>query len=189
MQFADLSSHFVPQKTVMLYIDGRPITFDTRYPHDRQYISKLIFNIRIPQADIDSVLFKTFVRKVDRVLDAGANVGFTPIECIKAGASFVLAVEPVPEIFTRLSNTCRDWQVAPLQTAISDATGVVDMVISLAHNQGSTINEQMLRIFPQIFGEQHQTVQVATTTLDNIVEQFGVFDIWKWIFKVQKLKP
>jgi FkbM family methyltransferase len=179
MYFSDLSPYFLPAKVVTLYIDGRPITFDTQYPHDRQYISKLMLDIRIPQADIDSILFKSFVRKGDRVIDAGANIGFTAIECISAGASFVLAIEPVPEIFTRLSETCRDWKITPLQIAISDVAGVMDMRISQLHNQGSTIKEQMLSIFPQVFGGELQVSQVKTTTLDDIVERYGMFDIWK----------
>lgn len=179
MYFSEISSKFFPSNNVTLYIDGREITFNTRYPHECQYIAKILLDIRIPQADIDSALFKKFIKKGDKVLDAGANIGFTAIECLKNGASSVVAVEPVPEIFKRLVDISKDWEISPLQMGISNISGVVNMTVSQAHNQGSTINEKILKIFPQIFGGRGETVQIETTTIDAIVEQYGSFDIWK----------
>lgn len=177
--FNDISSYFLSPQLITFYIDGRPITFDTSNHHECQYVLKLLLKIRIPQADIDTKLFNKFVNIGDRALDAGANIGFTSIELIKAGSSFVLAVEPVPELFTRLSSNCSGWNISTSSFAISSSTSLVDIVISQTHNQGSTINNEMIDIFPQVFGKNHQRSQVATTTIDQLINKYGVFDIWK----------
>lgn len=179
MYYSDLESYFLSPNIVTMQIDGRSIKFDTRYPHDRQYLVKLLFNVKIPQADIDSALFREFICQGDKVLDAGANIGFTAIECIKAGATSVVSIEPVPEIFARLAETCQGWNVFPLQMAIANVSGYMNMTISKLHNHGSTLKSEVLNIFPQVFGESPEIIQVPVSTLDDIIDRHGKFDVWK----------
>lgn len=179
MYYSDLSPLFLEPKIVNINIDGHTINLDTKFLHDKQYLTKLLFDIKIPQADIDSALFKAFVKKDDRIIDAGANMGFTAIEFIQLGASFVLAIEPVPEIFIRLSKNSFKLAITPLQLALADKVDFVDMTLSRTHNQGSTINELIPEIFPQIFGLEPEIIKVPTITLDRISDQYSAFDIWK----------
>lgn len=159
-------------------IAERTITFDLRNRHERAYAAKLLLNLQYPQSDIDSMLFARFVQPGDVVLDAGANIGFTALECLEAGASKVIAVEAVPEIFSRLEQVAGGAIVA-ISKAISDAPGKSEMKISASHNQGSSLKEEILQMFPSVFGEQPRSVTVELTTIDDLVDQFGRFDVWK----------
>jgi FkbM family methyltransferase len=179
MYYSDLESYFLSSNLVTVQIDGRPIEFDTHYPHDRQYLAKLLFNVKIPQVDIDSALFGKFICQGDKVLDVGANIGFTAIECIKAGASNVISIEPVPQIFTRLAKTCQGWNIFPLQMALANVPGYMDMTISKLHNHGSTLKAEVVNIFPQVFGENPDIIRVPVSTLDDVIGCHGKFDVWK----------
>jgi FkbM family methyltransferase len=179
MHYKEIAPYFPEHKIININIDGYTINLNTQFLHDQQYLVKLLFDIKTPQADIDSALFKAFVNKDDRIIDAGANIGFTAIEFIKSGASFVLAIEPVPEIFSRLSKNSFKLAITPLQLALDDKVGFVNMTVSEIHNHGSTINKRIPELFPQVFGVKPKIIRVPTITLDKIVERYGVFDIWK----------
>lgn len=34
-------------------------------------------------------------------------------------------------------------------------------------------------MFPSVYGAKHQTIEVELTTIDELVAQFGAFDVWK----------
>src|SRR5690606_38241335 len=110
-----------------------------------------------PQSDIDIFLFRRFVRDSDVVLDAGANIGVTALECLDAGASKVVAVEALPALYDRLS-CLSSPRIVPVKKAISKALGEAEFFISTAHNKGSSLKPEMIEIFPTVFGDELQKV-------------------------------
>ncbi|WP_186035979.1 FkbM family methyltransferase [Burkholderia gladioli] len=159
-------------------IGSIPITLELSHRHERYYAASLLLDIRYPQGDVDRALFRHFVKAGDQVLDAGANIGVTALELLEAGARRVIAAEPIPELFARLASLPTD-RVVPIEQAISAAPGQATMTVSLAHNQGSSLKDEVLALFPSIFGDTHRTLSVATTTIDALRAEHGGFDIWK----------
>ena len=112
------------------------------------------------------------------VLDGGANIGLTALECLDAGAKKVVAVEPLPALFERLQRLTKS-RVCCVNKAISAEEGVADFFVSTQHNQGSSLKSEMIHTFPRVFGDQIITVSVGLTTIDRLTEEFGYFDVWK----------
>lgn len=163
---------------VTFVVAGAPISFDLTNRHERAYAAKLLMDIRHPQADVDLFLFKRFIKPLDSVLDAGANIGFTALECLDAGAGKVVAVEALPDLYKRLSRLTHRNLVS-VKAAISSVMGESELFVSTAHNQGSSLKQEMVQIFPTVFGEKIQKINVELTTIDRLVEVFGHFDVWK----------
>jgi FkbM family methyltransferase len=61
------------------------------------------------------------------VVDVGANIGTFTMYALHRGASKVYALEPVQSAFDDLNNTLKSDKVVPLQIAISDSNGELDM--------------------------------------------------------------
>ncbi len=163
---------------VTFEIAGSLITLDLKNRHERAYAAKLLLDIQCPQIDIDIFLFEKFIKPLDSVLDAGANIGFTALECIRAGAERVVAVEALPELYERLEKLTHRKLVS-VRAAVSSSPGEADLFVSIAHNQGASLKQEMIEIFPSVFGETVQKEKVELTTIDKLVEVFGSFDIWK----------
>ncbi len=163
---------------VTFEVAGTAITFDLRHRHERAYAAKLLMDIPHPQADIDWFIFNRFIKPGDSVLDAGANIGFTALECLEAGAGKVVAVEALPDLYDRLTKLANE-KLIPVRSAISSRQGVSDFFVSTAHNQGSSLKKEMIEIFPSVFGEKIEKINVELTTIDSLVEIFGHFDVWK----------
>ena len=154
---------------------GFSFEFDMSMPHERRYFLRELFSVPYAQADIDTLLFSRFIRSGDRVLDAGANIGFTAREAMRFGASQVFCVEPEPSLAKRLSRN-KVPEMTLINCALGASTGRARLYISEAHNQGHTINQKMLAIFPQVFGEQY--IDVDVKTIGDVLH--GVYcDIWK----------
>ncbi|MDR5797264.1 FkbM family methyltransferase [Caballeronia sp. LZ008] len=164
--------------TATFTLAGRNITFDLSNRHERAYAATLLMNVQYPQSDLDSYLFKRFVRPGDAVLDAGANIGFTALECLDAGARKIVAAEPVPELFRRLQMVA-GGEIVAIDQAISDAPGSAEIIVSVTHNQGSSLKSEITEMFPSVFGDNPRKVTVELTTIDRLVEQHGSFDVWK----------
>ncbi|WLE62902.1 FkbM family methyltransferase [Burkholderia plantarii] len=163
---------------VSFEIGAIPITLDLSHRHERYYAASLLLELRYPQGDVDRALFRRFVQPGDQVLDAGANIGVTALELLETGARRVIAAEPVPALFARLA-MLPAVRVVAVDQAISGGIGQAAMTISLAHNQGSSLKDEVLALFPYIFGDQHQRIEVGTTTIDALRDAHGAFDIWK----------
>lgn len=155
---------------------GRKLTLDMRHRHERLYAIKRLTGIEYPQADIDTELTKRFVKLGDRVLDAGANIGYTALEFIDAGAAHVTALEPVSALFSRLEQLRSD-QLEPRKLALAGDVGKASIFVSEGHNQGSSLSQAITEYFPSIFGSTIENVDV--TTIDTLSEADNVFDVWK----------
>ncbi|MEQ1683289.1 MAG: FkbM family methyltransferase [Burkholderiaceae bacterium] len=158
--------------------DGFTFSLDLDFRHERVYAAKLLLDVRQPQCDIDELLIRRFVQVGDRVLDGGAHIGFTAWQMFTAGATEVVAVEPVPSIFSRLQNL-RTSGFFAVNAAIDAQAGSGTLILSTSHNQGSSLDASMLAIFPSVFGEQPRSIKVDLTTIDQLVSQFGALDVWK----------
>ncbi|WP_414442470.1 FkbM family methyltransferase [Burkholderia sp. 22PA0106] len=178
MLYTEIEGSIRDSGKVGFEIGGIPITFDLANRHERYYAASLLLKIRYPQGDVDRALFQRFVQAGDQVLDAGANIGVTALELLDTGARRVIAAEPIPELFTRLATLPADRVVAVPQ-AVSSAPGSATMTVSLAHNQGSSLKDEVLALFPYIFGDTHRKIDVPTTTIDALRAEHGAFDIWK----------
>jgi FkbM family methyltransferase len=175
---ASVEPHIRTEGRMLFEIDGRRLDINLQHPHERAYAAKLLFKAKHPQSDVDAFLLQRFVRPGDAVLDAGANIGFTAIEMLQAGARTVLAVEPVPSICQRL-RSIEGRGVRAINRAISSNIGNAPLILSTLHNQGSSLKKEITEVFPTVFGETHQTVEVQLTTIDLLTETFGHLDVWK----------
>ncbi|MCD2511914.1 FkbM family methyltransferase [Comamonas endophytica] len=177
-KLSDIEGLIRKSGNVSFDVAGTSISFDLSNRHERAYAARLLLDVCHPQADIDLFLFQHFLRPSDTVLDAGANIGMTALECLEAGAGKVVAVEALPVLYERLKKLNPPGLIA-VNKAISSSPGKADFYISTAHNQGSSLNSEMIGIFPSVFGEVVKKTEVELTTIDELVESFGAFDVWK----------
>lgn len=132
-----------------------PLTINNK--HEFQYLHY----VRQGLVDIDTRIFRRFGRAGDVVLDVGANVGFTALRCLEAGARLVHCVEPVGYLHRRLSALATDRLVVHA-LALSDADGEATIHLSSAHHQGSTLEAGTTTRFPDVFaGGATERVRVA----------------------------
>jgi FkbM family methyltransferase len=100
--------------------------------------------------DVDTRVFRRFGRRGDVVLDVGANIGFTALRYLEAGATQVVCFEPVDYLFRRLSALATDRIVAHA-VALSDQDGEATMFLSGKHHQGSTLDPETTVQFPHLY--------------------------------------
>jgi len=100
--------------------------------------------------DVDTRIFRRFGRRGDVVLDVGANIGFTALRYLEAGAKHVACFEPVDYLFRRLSALATDRIVA-YAVALSDQDGAATMFLSGTHHQGNTLDPDAMAEFPELF--------------------------------------
>lgn len=178
MHIVDVEARIRKEGVITFRVAGVDISLDLRNRHERNYAAKLLMDVRYPQSDIDNEIFRAVVHAGDRVLDAGANIGFTALELIQAGAAQVVAVEPVPALYSRLA-ALRHTLIKPVQCALSAQSGRTKVTVSETHNQGSSIKSEMLALFPLVFGEAPATCEVDVCTIDQLHATYGDMDIWK----------
>ncbi len=176
MNVHEIADLFRKRGSVTIEHAGARLTLEMHNRHERLYAVKLLTEIPYPQADIDTKLAHHFVRKGDRVLDAGANIGFTALEFIEAGACHVTALEPISTLFSRLKEL-RSEALTALPYALTSTIGSARMYVSEAHNQGSSLLQAVTDYFPGVFGL--TTEEVSLTTIDALMKQGAIFDVWK----------
>lgn len=175
MIYTELENYLKKEGVISIYENGYEVKLNLHNPHERRYAACYVCEIEYPQFDIDRMLINKFVSKGDRVLDAGANIGLTALLFLTAGAAHVTAVEPLPELYSRIKSiNCE--KITALKVALSDSNGLVDFYISELHNQGSTYDIETVEMFSFIFNEKPKKITVPRVSLDSIDEKF---DIWK----------
>lgn len=179
MQYVWDAEGLVPSTgEVIVTIGDLQLAFDLRFLHERRYALGFLFNLRNPQADIDRQLFQTYVQAGDVVLDAGANIGVTAAEALACGAGHVICVEPERSLVRRLKalKSISSARISVWDCALGACEGAAELLLSRTHNQGHTISTTMTSLFPDLFDDQHQTVQVSTA--DHIL-LYKPSDLWK----------
>lgn len=154
------------------------IRLDLSNMHERRYVAWKEQGLHYPQGDIDRFLYEHFIQPSDKVLDAGANIGFTALEAIECGASEVLCIEALPNIAERIRSLLNP-KISIIQAALSHSIGVTRIAVSISHNQGSTYLPEIIDTKREIFGEEICFVEVPTTTIDQIYSGGLSFDVWK----------
>lgn len=146
---------------------GHSLWLDKRWRHERNYFEYLKRGKITGPLAMDIWAFSHFVKPGHRVLDAGANIGFTSLLAEKAGASEVQCFEPDPRLLERLRMHCQGGRIVVHSVALGEKQSVLHLRLSTEHNQGSTLNERMLQKFPGVF-EKPESVQVNVGTIDGI---------------------
>jgi FkbM family methyltransferase len=164
--------------SITVEIGGLPIALDLRFPHERRYALGFLYSLRNPQADIDRLLFERYIRPGDIVLDAGANIGVSAAEALACGASHIVCAEPEQSLAVRLKSLEERSQgrLTVWECAFGSEEGCAQLLVSRTHNQGHTISQKMISLFPSLFDDTRQ--QVKVTTVDHVLEAGGS-DIWK----------
>jgi FkbM family methyltransferase len=122
-----------------------------------------------------------FVAKNSLVFDIGANRGKHTRYFLALGAS-VIAVEPIPECAENLRLICLKDRATVVPCAVGDKQSTAELHIS-SHAPLSTLSDEWLRNaqnsprFKDVTWE--QTVTVPVTTLDSLIEKYGVPDFVK----------
>lgn len=161
-----------------LLLAGTKISLDLSNTHERRYAAWKDQGLNYPQGDIDRFLYDRFIQPGDKILDAGANIGFTALEALECGASEVLCVEALPFIADRI-RTINNPQVSLLQAALSNSSGTARIAVSRTHNQGSTYLPEIVETKREIFGDEINYVEVPTTSIDQIYSSGRSFNVWK----------
>lgn len=158
-------------------IAGITVPLDLTNRHERDYFVRHYLRVPHPQADVDRLIFKAFVRPGDTTLDAGCNIGMTIAELLEAGSSHVHAFEAVPSLYARVE-AINDPRFTGYSCALGDGDGTISIWVSQTHNQGSTIEPRMVEHFAPIFGDEPVSQEVPLKRLDDACPGIG-FDFMK----------
>jgi len=90
----------------------------------------------------------------------------------------VVAVEALPDLFKRLQ-LLQGPDLSPVNKAVSSTDGTAEFSVSQSHNQGSSLKPEIVAMFPDVFGKNVRKISVDLTTIDQLAQQFGHFDVWK----------
>lgn len=153
------------------------LELDTRWRHEWNYLNFIKKAKITGPLGIDVWVFSHFIKTGYIVLDAGANIGFTAILAEKSGANLIHCFEPDPRLNKRLENHCKGKNFIVYPMALGNQSGSLKLRLSSSHNQGSTLSDQIVGKFPEVFNLP-QEVQVDVVTIDS---QFGnyYFDFFK----------
>lgn len=105
-------------------------------------------------------------RPGDCVLDAGANIGFTSLLFLRAGAKLVHAIEPDPRNAVRL-RAIGAPQLRVHECALGKDDEELDLHLSTRHMQGSTLDPRQVALFPRVF-RGSQSVRVPVRRVDSM---------------------
>ncbi len=161
---------------------GRKLFLDLTQPHEGKYARAIERGSLFPQMDIDDMVFKIFLRRGASCLDAGSNIGLTATQMLARGAARVVCIEPDPSLVARLvKNLAGDALIieAALIPSSRDREKFAKLYLSDAHNQGSTLCEDILQMFPSVWNKELRTIEPQLITLADIVSRYGRFDFWK----------
>lgn len=144
------------------------LQLDLSNPHEEQYLKSI--------KNDDYIISKYFIRNDDKVLDLGANIGFTALLYLSFGAKQVYAFEPVRELVKRLK-AIKTNSIKVFDYAVSDYNGFSEINLSTSHNQGHSLNNSWPIRFNNVF-KNLKKEKVKVTTLDSILLN-DVFDFIK----------
>ena len=135
------------------------LPLDFSNPHEKQYYKTI--------KNDDFLISKRLVREGDRILDIGANIGFTALLYVSFGAKEVYAFEPVLKLYKRIKSL-KTHRIKAFNIALSNYVGQNEMFLSSAHNQGHSLNHSWPSRFGHVFEKKLvQTVKIST--LDKVL--------------------
>lgn len=102
------------------------------------------------------------------IVDLGAHCGFFTLECVRRGASRILALEPYPDNYRHLATNVRDLpRVTAWQAAIWSRTGLVNIAKWNSH------------VGHQIRQDERKHLTVPCLSLSDIIQHAAPADILK----------
>ena len=146
-------------------IGSEKIEFYLENSHERLYAANILGEVRYPQADIDKLIIQNFVKPNDLVVDAGANIGFTALQFLEAGARKVHCFEPLKSLSDRI-NKINSERLVVHNCGVTEKISRREMTISSLHNQGSTYSSEIITLFPNVFGPEPEKAITQTAPLD-----------------------
>ncbi len=139
-------------------------------PQDRGFSREFnVYGFREPLNTY--ALFRSVEKRKPVVLDIGGNLGYFSLVELTAGAKKVIAVEPVPSTFKRLSKTLENRKDAePLNLAISDSKESLTLYVGTDRNVTSSFKQLLIDTGHALAYE----ITVRAETLQSIVEKYPV---------------
>lgn len=117
--------------------------------------------------------YKTFISESDLVFDIGANVGNRVAALLQCNAK-VIAIEPQEECVKVLQERFKD-RILIEQLGLSNESGYL-VLYKASDNTVSSFSETFIKKTKDRFkySEWESTVQVPVTTLDKLIEKYGI---------------
>lgn len=149
---------------VYVLVNEERIPVDFNSNQERPYF----FEKASGRKDIDTLIAEKYLNPGDKVIDAGANIGFKSLTYLELGAEKVFTFEPSSAPF-KILNEIKNPLVVSSQVALSNKSGEASLLVSSGHSQGSTLNFDMREVFPSVY-EEERFETVKTARIDDIIE-------------------
>ena len=122
--------------------------------------------------------YKTFLKEDELCFDIGAHVGNRSV-CMSAAGCKVIALEPHPHLFKWLKLLSHLCPFTPVELAIENTIGPKKLFLSSTNLMISSLNENWTSKLNEIEHKSNvnrwsHSVDVQTTTLDALIQQFGI---------------
>lgn len=156
---------------VFVSINNSKLPVDFNSNQERPYFFEKVSGTK----DVDTLLAEEFMPKDAVVADVGANIGFKSLTYAELGAKKVFAFEPSSKPYKILSHI-KEPVIEPQKIALSDKSGLAKLLVSSGHSQGSTLNYDMRKAFPDVY-EQEEYESVKKARLDAIIEDIDFLKI------------
>ncbi|MBW7984878.1 FkbM family methyltransferase [Enterobacillus tribolii] len=173
--YSDVEKYFNREGHISVEIAGYPLRLDLANQYERRCALCLLCDVTHPQFDITRFLINHLVKKGDRVLDAGANIGLTALWLLAAGARNVTAVEAFPAFAGRI-DALEHPDITCINAALCGEIGEKEMFTSPVYEQGATCDPEIVDRLRWLSEEPPVTISVPALGVDAIGE---AFDIWK----------
>ena len=118
--------------------------FDLGKRHDASYVQFVGSEGErsAPSVLLDQAVFDAVIRPGDRTADVGANVGFTALQMLQAGAGVVHCFEPDERVCSRLRALADgDDRLVVHEVGIGGADADAELHVSESHEQGSSFDK------------------------------------------------
>ena len=113
---------------------------------------------------------KSIVDNGDTVLDIGANFGFFALYSLENGADKIYCVEPFPQAFENVVSLSKDFNIIPINKAVSSKSE--DLYMSI--NPGCSATN-CLSDYNDIFNNDGDKLLVNTININDLVESVGSY--------------
>ncbi len=161
-----MMNFFLKRKRIR--IGNHDLLLDLSNPHEKQYYKSI--------KNDDFIISKSLIKDGFKVLDLGANIGFTSLLYLQFGASEVYAFEPVSNLAKRIRGI-KSNKIKVFNYALSDYDGESEIYLSSAHNQGHSLNDNWPERFGSVFIN-NKKEKVKVGMLDSLLTK-EVFDFIK----------
>lgn len=113
---------------------------------------------------VDTIFLINYLNSSDHLIDIGANVGHFSLVAAKIAKCKVMAIEPIPETFSRLTKN----------VALNELNELVDCRnIGLSNESGSLHFSDNLNTTNKVISEGRKGVEIAVHTLDDLTAKLS----------------